>query len=577
MIDLKNDSEVTVDSRERIPHVAAPSRVADPRPRQILLAWLLLFAAFLLLRSHTFTGRLHHDTGLFLYGGQAAGQGMLPYRDFWDHKPPGVFYLHAPVARLFPFSIPASRLFDALWNSISATLFFLTLRWLVRIRSAVIATVFYVLFLSMPEAIRGGGLTEEAGLVFQGLFYLLVLTHPEATRRHAWLAGVCLGFAVQVRQTFALNFPILIVWLWFLHREQDRPVSWWLKGCVMAGLGMLVGEAVVSSWFALNGAWFDYIEGSYLFNVLYVQRGDAGRQWSELLHSWRNFTLNTGPYLAAPLLAGTLLRWMNPKHRWLMLVIVIGYVGDLAATMMSGEFYSHYYVQAAWPMCIALGLIAHVGIWAVKYWWREKDRKYRCVALVTSLVMGVVILLTVQGVRSSTQDLQRQYEDTADDEGVWAQQKAIGDAVALLTDPHESIQLLGKSPNSCYMLAGRYAASRYYHNTPIFKSKFQGDVGQRQRELFMRDLEADPPAVYILGKGDTNRPWRRLELIDEHIPQLKPILESDYVPLEEVCELPDDWWWHGVHGNCRFLILREGAERRATRIPGARLLKERPT
>ena len=537
---------------------AAPSGVIDPRPNQIAIAWLVLFAALVLLRSHTFVGPIDHDNGLFLYAGQAAGTGMLPYRDFWDHKPPGVFYLHAVPLAAVPFSLVAVRVFDAFWVSLSATLLFVTSRWLVRIRSAVVTTVFYVLFLSMPDAIRGGGLTEEGGLVFQGLFYLLVLTHPEATRRHAWLAGVCLGCAGQFRQTFILSFPILIVWLWYLRAEQDRPVSWWLKGCLAAFGGLLLPELVVSVWFWLNGAWMDYFEGSYLFNVLYVRRGADGRSWTRLLHSWTAFTLKTGPYLVAPLLAALLLPWMNRMHRRLMLVVVIGYVCDLAATMMSGEFYTHYYVQAAWPMCIALGLITHIGGWALARMWRKPSLTNAWAATVAALTLAVVLGLTARGVQSASGDLKKQYLIATDEEGKWAAQKKIGEAIAVLTRTNDRIQLLGRDPNSCYFLSGRYPASRYYHNTPIFKSKVADDVGSPTRVRFMEDFRENPPALLIVGRGDTNRPWRNLQLVDQHIPELRPLVDSDYIALEKVAGIPDEWWWYGRA--CRFFVLRSRAE-----------------
>ncbi len=541
-------------------HEAAPSGVTDLRTLQIILAWLCLFAALLVLRSHTYWGYIYHDDGLFLYAGQAAASGKLAYRDFWDHKPPGVFYLHAPVLWLFPFSLAAVKIFDALWVSISATLLFLTLRWHFNFRAVLIATVSYILFLSMPDPIRGGGLTEECGLVFQGVFYLLVLTHPEATRRHAWLAGVFLGCAMQCRQTFALDFPILILWLWYLRQEQNRPVVWWIKGCIAAGFGILVPEIVISAWFWLHGAWHDYFTGSYLFNVLYVQRGEAGRSWQSLFHSWLGFTTSTGPYLVAPLAASVLLPWMNPMHRRLLLVIALGYIGDLAATMMSGEFYAHYYVQAAWPMCIALGLITHIGIWALNRWWKSKSRRYLPAAACALGICGGCLWLMGLGLHSAYADVRKAYMQAAEEDGRWAAQREIGRAIAALTAPDETIQLLGRSPNSCYFLSGRHASSRYYHNTPIFKSKFEGDVSEELRKTFMDDLRANPPALFVIGEGDTKRPWRELQLIEQHIPELRAILDSDYIALEEVTEIPEDWWWYPYF--CRFFIKRDGAQQR---------------
>src|SRR5690606_32596267 len=41
------------------------------------------------------------DATLFAYGGRLIANGMIPYRDFWDNKPPLIFYINALSYRLF--------------------------------------------------------------------------------------------------------------------------------------------------------------------------------------------------------------------------------------------------------------------------------------------------------------------------------------------------------------------------------------------------------------------------------------------------------------------------------------------
>ena len=44
---------------------------------------------------------LQTDTGIWAYIGGRILDGALPYRDLWESKPPGIFYLFALVERLF--------------------------------------------------------------------------------------------------------------------------------------------------------------------------------------------------------------------------------------------------------------------------------------------------------------------------------------------------------------------------------------------------------------------------------------------------------------------------------------------
>ncbi len=41
------------------------------------------------------------DSTIFAYAGQLVRQGLLPYRDFWDNKPPLIFYTEALAYALF--------------------------------------------------------------------------------------------------------------------------------------------------------------------------------------------------------------------------------------------------------------------------------------------------------------------------------------------------------------------------------------------------------------------------------------------------------------------------------------------
>jgi 4-amino-4-deoxy-L-arabinose transferase-like glycosyltransferase len=37
----------------------------------------------------------YHDSGVFLYAGWRMLNGEIPYRDFWDHKPPMIYLINA--------------------------------------------------------------------------------------------------------------------------------------------------------------------------------------------------------------------------------------------------------------------------------------------------------------------------------------------------------------------------------------------------------------------------------------------------------------------------------------------------
>ena len=68
------------------------------------------------------------DSGTFAYCGKVIVNGGLMYRDCWDNKPPGIYYLNALAILLGgpnPFAI---WLFQAVWLTMAVWAFFLILR-----------------------------------------------------------------------------------------------------------------------------------------------------------------------------------------------------------------------------------------------------------------------------------------------------------------------------------------------------------------------------------------------------------------------------------------------------------------
>src|SRR5437763_16229593 len=66
-----------------------------------------------------------YDQGTFAYGGTAILNGQRPYIDFWDIKPPNIFYTYATAFALFGKSVRSIRIFDYLNALVTIALLFL--------------------------------------------------------------------------------------------------------------------------------------------------------------------------------------------------------------------------------------------------------------------------------------------------------------------------------------------------------------------------------------------------------------------------------------------------------------------
>ncbi|MBI2332329.1 MAG: hypothetical protein HYU84_09270, partial [Chloroflexi bacterium] len=57
--------------------------------------FLFLLTALVLDLANPLFDKPARDGGFFLYAGEQIVDGKLPYRDFWDSKGPGIFYINA--------------------------------------------------------------------------------------------------------------------------------------------------------------------------------------------------------------------------------------------------------------------------------------------------------------------------------------------------------------------------------------------------------------------------------------------------------------------------------------------------
>ncbi|MFH1738718.1 MAG: glycosyltransferase family 39 protein [bacterium] len=528
--------------------------------RRFVCVFAGLFVLYAILRAHTLLSPVLHDEGLFLAGAQACATGELPYRDFWDHKPPGIFWLHSIPLRLFPFSRLAVKVSETFWIALSGTLFWFLCSRLF-FRGVALATLaLYVFYTSAPITIRSGGLTEELALTWHVLAYLLVMVPGKRGTRSSLLAGIALAVASQFRQTFVLSTP---VFLWLIWRESQNdgfsPKASLKHLAVFVG-GLAIPEMFVSFYFLCHGAWYTYFETSYWFNYLYVGAGGAPPVGRRTYSDTLRFIMSTGPYLVSPLLAcGSIGRAPSASRRFLIPLLFL-FAYDICGAEMSGEDYEHYYVQASVSSCLLIGFLLQsmvmVGERKLRTFLRRPDR---IVLLLLCLVLCGI------AVNRYAKDVGRLVQMQSRDRGPIVFQQSVAEAVQRLTDPEDRILLLGKSPNSVYLLGKRLPGSRYYHNAPLFKYKFRNLMPERFREEFLDDLRSRSPVIIILGAAEGESISRGMELVEKQAPFMLPALEKDYIPLEEVVEeIPPEWFWYPRF--CSFLIRRDKAEEIAERL-----------
>ena len=547
------------------------------------LVWCLLFAILVGTRHYTFSSAIVHDEGVFLYGGMAWAAGEVPYRDFWDHKPPGITLFHSIPIRLFGYSILAIRLHEIFWLAVSATIFFYLCRAHLSAPIAVVSVLFYCFFVSIKLIMRSGGLTEESALTFHALSYLFALRPKGSLRLNFFLSGLSLGLAAQFRQPFGVSVIFVVLCLLWRPEESPLPFSKKVRLLVFLALGAALPEAVCSAYFLAKGIWHEYIEASYLFSFVYMAGTldpDVLSFKAALQKHWRIIQA-TGPYLISPALAAPLIWWLPARLRRVGVLMIVAFLCDAAAISLGGRYYEHYYVQVAVSSSFLLGLAFRAiaeGLRPASLSRRpigEFTAAFHCgrafgvtrfllCLLVGALVLRICVVSTADAVKQYFRQYKAEMANRRQPSGELRAEREIGKAIRTVTQRDDRILLLGASPTSVYFAGQRLAGSRYYHLSPFFRKAFGKSMREEHRQRLMSDLIMRRPALIILAHEERQISFEGIGVVEKSAASfILPFLNENYVPLETLYRLSKirrnlGWTWYGRI--CSFLIRKDMAE-----------------
>jgi hypothetical protein len=466
-------------------------------------------AAWLLVELTRFEYGL--DQGIYGAVAEVMHAGGVPYRDAWDFKPPGVFFVYSAARSLFGEGMRAVRVLEALGFASLVLAFALYAR---RFTGLVAPGV-----LGGALAVSGHvwlgfwhtGQPESFGAVL--LAWALVLATAERQRELAW-AGAGALYAAAALLKPPLGGGLLVSWALALRSD-----GFW-RPTLCFGAGALAPLLAAGLYFAAAGAWPDLFEALFVFAPEYTRlnyRSDGlwgfGLRAVELL--FLRFSLLNPLGL---ILLFALPRLHGRERAGALHVLGVACV-VLAGVALQGRFFA-YHFGAAVPL---LALPAGIGLYKLV---RVGERRGLGVLL---LVAALLWLANANGLRGplpgSFLERVRQLDDgRAHNAGT----RRSAAWVAAHTGPDDAIHVWGFQP-MLYVLADRRPASRYVYNAPQRAAWY----GARARPRLLADLERDPPAAILVESGDvhpgtTGSPLDSRQVL-ARFPRLQRLLDADYV------------------------------------------------
>jgi 4-amino-4-deoxy-L-arabinose transferase-like glycosyltransferase len=489
----------------------------------VLIAVSLAAAAVaFLLRIPSIAQPLGIDQGLWASAVRGMSHGQRLYRDVWEQRPPGIYWIYLAAFRTFGWTPAAVAWIDiAASAALTLLLFGVGSHLGSRLTGAVTAALYATL--TMPAWLYGhGGLLErsvcETFIVVCVGFGAWCAIGVRDRRSMASAAGLGLsaGAAVILKPNAGLYFPALLVWIVLYstrpRQELVRPIV-----MAIAASGVVPLAALLWLWRldVLGDARIAVID----FNRYYVSQGYSLASYANLFAHDLFLRMKTEPLWLAGTAGSIVAVWDLVRARRLPPLAGLGVIWGAAAVLVivvNGRFlFNSYFMNALPPMAIMAGWLLVDAA--------PENRARAAVAIAAGVAVAFLLVhrgyvprvvgsarLDVAALRGridrSTYLEQfggygngRGYSARANDE--------LADYVRAHTTPDERIFLFGINGAGVYFAADRLSAHRFLRANDFVETTFPDPAFRL--EAVVADLTERRPRYLIFEKLNTGTPMAR--------------------------------------------------------------------
>jgi hypothetical protein len=327
------------------------------------LAALLLILFFSRWLSHGGLPALAGDSGMFQYIGQQVNNGLAPYNDVWDHKPPLIFYANALALRIAHGS-PRGIVYLAYVSTFA----FCALVWAaLRRRAGVQAALFSVILVigMLPDLVLVPNTTELFSLPFQAACFLLMAKEVETAwePRYAILQGLLGAALFQLRANNAAVTALYVAVCAYDH-FRSRSIGKFFGRITVFLVAFAIGNAACLWPIIHQGHLRQYWDAAFGFNAQYSAQRPIIMHFYAVGVGVLKTTRFGGCALAAAMALAALrahLSWAKTADRFGVLAIALLAV-SVCSSAVSGMAYQHYFLVWLLPIGLLAGLfIRHCG------------------------------------------------------------------------------------------------------------------------------------------------------------------------------------------------------------------------
>jgi 4-amino-4-deoxy-L-arabinose transferase-like glycosyltransferase len=457
------------------------------------------------------------DIPTYSYVASVIREGGVPYRDAWDVKSPGIFFVHAAGQSLLGESPVAIRVFDVFWQY-ATSLLAAAAGVLVSGRRSVglLAGLLYLLTY-FARNLWDWAQPDSFAILPMLAAAILTIRALKSDRFHRWVvAGACVGVAAVLKPPLGLlGVPLLLAAAYPWPRAYTVGIRW-----VGLAVGLAIPLGACAAYFAAHGALPELWAAQFVLAPQHVARIHSYRSLDCLLRGGLqpvNAPIHALGLLAiGSVIAGRRRQRAAEPGAWLLWGLT---ATVLATVILHGKYDSMHFVPLLGPLA-ALGAPAVSQFWSQ---WRADRRWLAGIALLLVAATAVVpanklrkhALYTLRSVRGQIPAAENPLREL----GIYLRER---------TAPDDRIFVWGASP-AVYYYAGRRSCSRFIHTYYLALDWKALDL----KPLLLRDWLEHPPKYFVWMK-DPAAPVAERPLVEFRCQPEDLRLGESYLGFEEL-------------------------------------------
>ena len=340
--------------KTKVTQAPAPSSTGNQLLPQ-LFTWLAIALIAVALVSRIFLGdiAMTRDEGMYGYLGQLAIRGFTPYVDFYEMKPPMLFYLYGLGGSIFGFTDMGLRLFALMINAISCLMIYLLLQRYINKLYALVAVAVFALLSTNPFAFGFAMVAEH--LVSMFILVSLFFVHKnneDDGLKFILIAGATFGLAILTKQTAIIFSTVFLVYFIIERRKKA-----WLKQTLLYAAGAMIPAVLVLLLLGVTGS----LDEAFYWMIKYPSLYSAAVTMEEGMNLFSYFFRKIGTFQITILIVACLAFIYNvifnrsKPNSWLFIYFLLALVSILPGF----RFYGQYWLLMFVPLAMMTGAALH--------------------------------------------------------------------------------------------------------------------------------------------------------------------------------------------------------------------------